>query len=164
MKLHQLRPPTGSRRRQRRIGRGHGSGRGTTAGRGSNGQNSRAGKGLSAAFEGGQTSIARRLPKLRGFRNPTRVEYEVINIGQLDDAFPAGADVTLELLARQGLAHRQAAYRPLKVLGRGTLGKPLTIHTHSVSASARTAIEAAGGAVVLIGTAAAATDPASSNG
>ncbi|MAG37738.1 MAG: 50S ribosomal protein L15 [Dehalococcoidia bacterium] len=151
MKLHELRPPAGARRSRRRVARGHGSGRVKTAGRGSNGQASRAGFRRRFAFEGGQTPYTRRLPKLRGFKNPTRVEYEVLNIGLLHEHFKAEADVSLELLAERGLIRQRAAHRPLKILGEGKLGIPLTVHAHRFSASARAAIEAAGGSVVLVG-------------
>lgn len=152
MKLHKLRPPTGARRARRRVARGHGSGRVKTAGRGSNGQASRSGFRRRWAFEGGQTPYTRRLPKRRGFKNPTRVDYEVLNVGLLDEHFAAETDVTLELLTTRGLIRQRAAHRPLKILGEGTLGKPLTVHAHRFSASARAAIESVGGTVVLVGT------------
>ena len=113
MKLHKLRPPTGARRARRRVARGHGSGRVKTAGRGSNGQASRSGFRRRWAFEGGQTPYTRRLPKRRGFRNPTRVDYEVLNVGLLDEHFAAETDVTLELLTERGLIRQRAAHRRL---------------------------------------------------
>ena len=151
MKLHQLKPPPGARRLGRRVARGHGSGRVKTAGRGSNGQAARSGFRRRWGFEGGQPPYTRRLPKRRGFKNPRRVEYEVINIGVFERCFEAETEVTLNLLDQRRLIRRRDSQRPLKVLGSGSLSKPLTVRAHRFSLSARTAIEAVGGKVVQIG-------------
>lgn len=148
MKLHDVKAPKGARKRQRRVGRGTGSGTGKTAGKGTKGQLARSGPGLPAWFEGGQTPLHMRLPKLRGFKPPRRTKYVAVNIGQLKD-YAEGGKVTPDLLKAKGLRVDQ----PLKVLGDGSLGQPLEVHAHAVSASARKAIEGAGGTVVLIGTA-----------
>ena len=127
MELKDLRPAEGSTKNRKRVGRGPASGTGKTAGRGMNGQKSRAGGGKGAGFEGGQTPLARRLPKLPGFRNFNRVEYLPVNVSRLDAKFEAG-DV-------------------VKVLGDGEITKALTIRVDKVSASAKAKIEAAGGKV-----------------
>lgn len=148
MKLHELKPPVGARRERRRVGRGLGSGRGKTSGKGVKGQNSRAGGGVPPYFEGGQLPLVRKLPYRRGFTNPSRIEYEVVNLDQLE-ALSAAAEVTPESLRAAGLIGKGRA--PVKVLARGVLTKKLTVHAHKFSAAARSAISAAGGTVVQIG-------------
>jgi len=142
MGLDNLRPPRGAKRPPKRIGRGHGSGQGKTAGRGHKGAKSRAGFKFKRGFEGGQMPLHRRVPK-RGFHNPFRVEYEIINLDTLGERFEAGAVVTPELLRERGLVQR--ADRPLKVLGRGEIGKALTVQAHKFSGRAAEKIAAAGG-------------------
>lgn len=144
MKLHELRPPKGAHRERRRIGRGHGSGQGTTAGKGTKGQKARAGGGVPPYFEGGQLPLVRRLPYRRGFKNPFRVSYTVINLSQLAN-FPAQATVSSETLANQGLVRPDE--RPLKLLGDGDVTVALRVRVDRVSAQARAKIEAAGGTV-----------------
>jgi large subunit ribosomal protein L15 len=144
MKVHDLVPPPGSRRDARRVGRGIGGKGGKTAGRGSKGQGARGT--VSPRFEGGQTPIHRRTPKARGFNNPFRVEYHVVNIELLEN-FDAGAEVSPDTLRERGLVAKQGL---VKVLGRGELGKKLTVSAHAFSASATRAIEAAGGTVSVI--------------
>jgi large subunit ribosomal protein L15 len=144
MKMHELTPPDGSHRMRRRVGRGLGSGRGKTAGKGHKGQKARAGGGVPPYFEGGQLPLVRKLPYRRGFNNPFRVEYEPINLDQLE-SLPAGTEVTLDLLKANGLLRRN---RPVKVLARGTLTHAVTVHAHAFSQAARDAISAAGGSVV----------------
>lgn len=146
MRIHELHPAEGAHTHKRRLGRGYGSGRGKTAGRGTKGQKARAGGKVPPWFEGGQTRLAKRLPKARGFVNRFRVEYEIVNVAALD-RFEAGASVTAESLVAVGLVKRDEK-RPIKVLGDGTLRKALTVRVAKVSSSARAKIEAAGGTVV----------------
>ncbi len=144
MKLHELTPPDGAHPKRRRVGRGLGSGRGKTSGKGHKGQKARAGGGVPAYFEGGQLPLVRKLPYRRGFNNPFRVEFEPINLDQLE-SLPAGTEVTLDLLKANGLLRRG---RPVKILARGTLTHAVTVHAHRFSQAARDAITAAGGRVV----------------
>ena len=144
MKLHDLSPAPGSRRRRKRIGRGPGSGTGKTAGRGHKGQRSRAGFSRRAGFEGGQMPLVRRVPK-RGFTNIFRTEYSVVNVSDLEQF--EGSVGPAELLAR-GKVRRD---RPVKILGNGELTKALTVQANKFSASARKKIEAAGGSCEEIG-------------
>ncbi len=145
MKLHELRSPPGARRPRRRIGRGLGSGRGTTAGKGTKGQKARTGGGVPPYFEGGQLPLVRRLPYRRGFRNPFRVEYAVVNVGDLA-RFAAGTMVTVETLVEARLLHRGEG--PVKLLGDGAVSVPLDVRVDRVTGQARAKIEASGGAVV----------------
>ena len=144
MKLHDLHPAPGSRRPSRRVGRGHGSGRGKTAGRGTKGQKSRAGGNLPAWFEGGQTPLHIRTPKLHGFRNRGRVEYAPLNLAKLSEA-AEGTLVTPDVLAHDGLI--ADTKRPVKILGVGDAPKGVTIHAHAFSKSALGKLEAAGSKV-----------------
>jgi large subunit ribosomal protein L15 len=144
MGLENLKPAHGSTHAKKRIGRGHGSGQGTQAGRGHKGAQSRSGYSFKRGFEGGQMPLHRRVPK-RGFHNPFRVEYEVVNLDTLELRFDAGTVVTPDLLREHGLLAR-GAKKKLKVLGRGELGKALTVHAHKFSGKAAEKIAAAGGA------------------
>jgi large subunit ribosomal protein L15 len=143
MALNNLRPPVGAKHAKKRIGRGHGSGNGKTAGRGHKGAKSRSGFKFKRGFEGGQMPLHRRVPK-RGFHNPFRVEYEVVNLDALGSKFDAGTVVTPELLRERGLVPRGTA--PVKVLARGEVGKALTVRAHKFSGKAAEKIAAAGGA------------------
>jgi large subunit ribosomal protein L15 len=143
MKLHDLAPPDGAHRKRRRIGRGLGSGRGTTAGKGTKGQKARAGGGVSPYFEGGQLPLVKKLPYRRGFRNVNRVEYQPINLQDLE-RFAAGSSVDVAALVAAGLLKSER--ERVKVLGTGELDRALTVTAHRFSASAREKIEAAGGA------------------
>lgn len=145
MELKDLKPAEGSRHSRKRVGRGNGSGYGKTAGRGLNGQKSRAGGGKRPGFEGGQTPLAMRLPKLPGFRNINRVEYLPVNVSRLEEKFEAGEVVNGESLKAKGIIKHEDAL--VKVLGDGELTKALTVSVDKVSASARAKIEAAGGKV-----------------
>jgi large subunit ribosomal protein L15 len=145
MQLHDLVPVPGSTKKRKRVGRGHGSGRGKTATRGQDGQKSRAGGGKGAGFEGGQTPLARRLPKLPGFKNPNHVTYLPINVGRLAANFENGDIVDGDSLAVKGIIKRSGL--PVKVLGQGRLDKSLTVRVDKVSASADAKIVAAGGKV-----------------
>jgi len=143
MSLSNLRPPKGMKHPKKRIGRGQGSGNGKTAGRGHKGAKSRSGFRFKRGFEGGQMPLHRRVPK-RGFHNPFRVEYEVVNLDTLGARFEAGTVVTAELLAEHRLI--SGAQARLKVLGRGEIGKALTVRAHRFSGKAAEKIAAAGGA------------------
>jgi large subunit ribosomal protein L15 len=141
MKLHDLRPTPGSRTEARRVGRGHGSGRGKTAGRGTKGQKSRAGGNLPAWFEGGQTPLHIRTPKLHGFKNRFRVEYVPLNLARLSEV-AAGTLVTPDALAHDGVI--DDTRRPVKILGVGEAPQGITIHAHAFSRSALDKLAAAG--------------------
>jgi large subunit ribosomal protein L15 len=132
---------------KKRVGRGQGSGQGKTAGRGHKGAKSRSGYKWKRGFEGGQMPLHRRVPK-RGFHNPFRVEYEVVNLDQLAAKFDAGAIVTPELLHEMGLV--PGGGRPVKILARGEVGKKLTVRAHKFSGKAAEKIQAAGGAAEAI--------------
>ncbi|HEY4026789.1 MAG TPA: 50S ribosomal protein L15 [Candidatus Dormibacteraeota bacterium] len=146
MKLHELRPPDGARQRSQRVGRGTGSGRGKTSGRGQKGQLARS-QGFRLGFEGGQMPLAQRLPKLGGFKNPFKKVYAVVNLTKLN-RFQDGATVQPGDFAEAGLAR---AGLPVKLLGTGTLRRTLTITAHASSEAARTAIEARGGRLTIVG-------------
>lgn len=145
MKLHDLRPDEGAKKKRKRVGRGRGSGYGKTAGRGTKGQNARAGGGVPPYFEGGQLPLVRRLPFKRGFTNIFRTAYQEVNVDQLEDRFEAGDEVTPETLAAAGLVRE--ATEPVVVLGRGELGAAFTVKAHRFSKSARQKIEDAGGSI-----------------
>jgi large subunit ribosomal protein L15 len=146
MILEELRPPEGARKKKKRVGRGIGSGHGKTACRGSKGQNARSGRGTKAGFEGGQMPLQRRLPK-RGFRNPFRKQYSIINVGDLN-RFPRDAVVEPDLLIQSGLQKKGGR---VKLLSDGELEHPLTIRVHQVSKAALKKVEAASGRVEVIG-------------
>lgn len=145
MQINDLFPAPGSRQNRKRVGRGNGSGHGSTAGRGDKGQNSRAGGGKGPGFEGGQNPLHMRLPKLPGFKNRFRTEYAIVNVSRLEEVFSAGDVVDIETLVEKRLIKSQTV--PVKVLGDGELTKSLTVKVDKVSGSARTKIEAAGGTV-----------------
>ncbi len=166
MKLHDLRPAPGSHAPKRRVGRGIAAGQGKTAGRGTKGQKARAGGSIPAWFEGGQTPLHMRIPKLRGFRNPFKIEYEIVNVGAIARLVELGilesgdmpgakkgksaAPITVnqEILRAAGLV--RTLTKPMKVLGNGELSTPLFVVADAVSASARAKIEAAGGSVSIL--------------
>ena len=145
MQINDLFPAPGSRKKRKRVGRGNGSGHGSTAGRGDKGQGSRAGGTKGPGFEGGQTPLAMRLPKLPGFKNRNRVEYNVVNVYRLDEIFADGDTVDAEALVAKGII--KSASAPVKVLGDGELTKKLTVKVDKVSGPAKQKIEAAGGTV-----------------
>ena len=147
MSLSNLRPPKGAKHAKKRVGRGQGSGNGKTAGRGHKGAKSRAGFKFKRGFEGGQMPLHRRVPK-RGFHNPFRVEYDVVNLDTLAARFDAGTVVTPELLLERGLM--SSARRQVKVLGRGEVGKALTVRAHKFSGQAAEKISAAGGTTEVV--------------
>ncbi len=145
MNLHDLKPAPGSTHSNKRVGRGHGSGYGGKSGRGSNGQASRAGGTKGPGFEGGQTPLAMRLPKLPGFRNINRKEYLPVNVSRIEDKYEAGEVVDHESLVAKGIIKHADAL--VKVLGDGDITKAVTVKVDKVSASAKAKIEAAGGKV-----------------
>jgi len=143
--LHNLRRPEGANKGSKRLGRGPGSGKGKTSGKGHKGQKARTGHhGIPAWFEGGQMPLQRRVPK-RGFKNPFRVEYEVVNVGQLEQL--SEAEITPEVLHANRLAGKN---KLVKILGDGDIKRKVTVRAHKVSESARAKIEAAGGTVELL--------------
>ncbi len=144
MKVHDLKPAPGSTKAKRRVGRGIAGKGGKTAGRGTKGQKARGN--VPVGFEGGQLPLKQRVPKLKGFKNPFRVEYAVVNLDALDD-FPAGAEVTPETLRARGLVHKHGL---VKVLGNGELTRAVRVRAHAFSKSAEQAITAAGGSVDVI--------------
>jgi large subunit ribosomal protein L15 len=153
--LHTLKPAPNSRKPRKRVGRGHGSGMGKTSGRGHKGAGSRSGAKDRARFEGGQMPIHMRMRKLRGPHMKKSMPFEMfrthtqpVNLKDLEARFDSGADVTLEALKAAGLGTRKDV--PVKVLAKGEISKPLTVHAHKFSASAKEAIEAAGGTVVVV--------------
>jgi large subunit ribosomal protein L15 len=153
--LHNLRPAPGSRKPRKRVGRGEGSGTGKTSGRGQKGAGSRSGSKDRARFEGGQMPIHMRMRKLRGPHmkksmpfEPFRTHTQPVNVGDLDARFDSGADVTLEALVGKGLGTRRGI--PVKILAKGEINKPLTVHAHAFSAAARERIEAAGGTCQIL--------------
>ena len=153
--LHNLKPAPGSRRPRKRVGRGEGSGTGKTSGRGQKGAGSRSGSKRRARFEGGQMPIHMRMRKLRGPHMRKSMPFErfrthtqPVNVADLDARFDSGAEVTIEGLKQKGLGTRKDI--PIKILAKGELTKPLTVHAHAFSASARESIEAAGGTCTIV--------------
>ena len=143
MKLHHLKPAEGSKRDRTRVGRGRAGTRGKTAGRGTKGWGAR--HNPKPGFEGGQMPLQRRVPKLKGFTNPNRVEYAVVNVGSLGEVFEGEVDPSA--LLEHGMVRKG---RPVKILARGELDKALTVRAHAFSEAARAKIESAGGTVELI--------------
>ncbi|HET7407123.1 MAG TPA: 50S ribosomal protein L15 [Mycobacteriales bacterium] len=141
LKVHHLRPAPGAHKAKTRVGRGEGS-KGKTAGRGTKGTKARGQ--VSAAFEGGQMPLHMRVPKLKGFKNPFRTEYQVVNVERLAALFPEGGEVDPDVLAARGAVRRG---HPVKILGDGEISVALQVRVHAVSTSARDKITAAGGSV-----------------
>jgi large subunit ribosomal protein L15 len=145
LKLHHLRPAPGAKTGRTRVGRGEGGSRGKTAGRGTKGTGAR--KNVSPAFEGGQMPLHMRLPKLKGFKNPFKVEFQVVNLDRIDALFPEGGTVGVTELVAKG-AVREG--HPVKVLGQGEISHAVQVSAHAFSASAKQKIEAAGGSVTQL--------------
>ena len=145
MKLHHLKPGEGAHRPRKRVGRGKAAGQGKTAGRGTKGLKAR--HQSKQGFEGGQMPLQRRVPKLKGFTNPNRQEFAVVNLDRLAEAFESGAEVSPQTLRERGLVRVNL---PVKVLGRGEIDRPLRVSAQAVSASARAKIEGAGGSVDIL--------------
>ena len=144
LKIHHLRPAPGAKTAKTRVGRGEGS-KGKTAGRGTKGTKAR--YQVPAAFEGGQMPIHMRLPKLKGFKNPFKVTFQVVNLDRISELFPEGGDVTPETLAARGAVRKG---EPVKVLGQGDLTVKVTVSADAFSASAKEKIESAGGTVTVL--------------
>ncbi|MGD2043755.1 MAG: 50S ribosomal protein L15 [Acidimicrobiia bacterium] len=144
LKLHNLSPAPGSKKKKIRVGRGEGGRRGKTAGRGTKGLKARSR--LRPGFEGGQTPLAMRLPKLKGFTNPNKEQFAIVNLASLE-VFEAGSEVTPESLRQRGMIRHKGQ---VKVLAEGDLSKALTVKAHAFSASAKDKIEKAGGTVEVI--------------
>ncbi|MBW3537425.1 MAG: 50S ribosomal protein L15 [Actinobacteria bacterium] len=145
MRLHDLKPAPGSSRARRRVGRGTAGKGGKTAGRGTKGLKARGT--VRVGFEGGQLPLKQRIPKLRGFNNPFRVSYVVINLDDLADLDVPGDEITPEVLRKRGMVHKNGL---VKVLGRGEISRPLKVSAHAFSRSAEASITAAGGTVTVI--------------
>jgi large subunit ribosomal protein L15 len=146
MKIHHLRPAPGAKRSRRRVGRGRAAGQGKTSGRGTKGYKARHQSKL--GFEGGQMPLARRVPKLKGFRNPNRQEWAVVNVERLAQAFEGAKEADPDTMRERGLVRGGL---PVKVLARGDIGRPLTVRAHAFSVAARDKIEQAGGKAELLG-------------
>ena len=147
LKLNTLAPSEGARKNKKRVGRGPGSGSGKTAARGHKGARSRTGYSAKPGFEGGQMPLHMRIPKLKGFKNPFRVEYQVVNVAKLGELFPEGGEVGVaELIAKGAVRDGNL----VKVLGNGELSVALQVSAHAFSASAKSKIEAAGGAATQL--------------
>lgn len=144
MKIHDLKAPEGARRKRKRVGRGIGGKGGKTAGRGMKGQRAR--NTVKPGFEGGQTPLTRRTPKAKGFKNPFRVSYAVVNLSTLAE-FDAGTDIDPDVLRSRGLVAKRGL---VKILARGEIDKALSVRAHAFSEAAKSAIEAAGGSVEII--------------
>jgi large subunit ribosomal protein L15 len=147
MKLHELRPPKGAKKKRQRVGRGIAAGQGKTAGRGTKGQNARSGGGVHPYFEGGQLPLVRRLPHKRGFTNIFKVHYTPVNLDRLD-VFAAGDEISPATLAKAGII--KSPHEPVVILGGGELDRPLAVKAHRFSASAREKILNAGGSVEVL--------------
>jgi len=147
MDLSNLAPASGATKKRKRVGRGPGSGNGKTAGRGHKGRGARAGGNTPPGYEGGQMPLQRRLPK-RGFHNPFRVPYSVVNLGQLEDRFDAGAVVDAEALQARGLI--RSTRERVKILAKGELNKALTVKAQRFSAAARDRLQALGGSAEVV--------------
>lgn len=148
MDLHNLKAPAGASKNRKRVGRGHSSGHGKTSGKGHKGQLARSGGGKGPGFEGGQTPIQRRLPKLPGFKNPFKKVFNIINLSQLESKFNSNEIVTPAVLKERGLIKKETI--PVKILGDGQLSKKLTVKAHQFSKSAAEQIKAAGGSVEVL--------------
>jgi large subunit ribosomal protein L15 len=148
MKMHDLKPRTGATRRRKRVGRGISAGQGKTAGRGTKGEGARSGSGGKLYRQGGNLPFFRRLPFKRGFTNFTRVEYDEVNLDQLE-GLPANSTVSPEILARAGLL-ASGGRLPVVLLGRGEVAVPLRIQVHRATRGARAKVEAAGGTIELL--------------
>ncbi len=142
MKLHDLAPSEGAKKDRKRVGRGNGSGHGTYSGKGLKGQKARSGGAVNPRFEGGQSPLVLRLPYKRGFHNPFKKQFYIVNVEKLE-GFDAGAEVTPQALVTAGIL--RDTEKPVKLLGQGELSKKLTVRAHSWSKSAQEKIEAAGG-------------------
>ena len=147
MQQHELKPPVGAKHKRKRVGRGDGSGHGSFSGRGCKGQKSRSGPNVRVGFEGGQLPIIKRMPRLRGFTNIFKTEYNIVNIGELK-VFEANTEVTPEILFESGIIG--SIKKPIKILGNGEIDRPLMVKVNKISSAAASKIAAAGGKVEAI--------------
>ncbi len=148
MKLSDLKPDEGAKRRKRRLGRGISAGQGKTAGRGTKGQGARSGGGKGRYFEGGQLPLVRRLPFKRGFTNPFRIEYREVNLDKIQELFANGDTVNPQSLVEKGLIRE--VHDPIVILGRGEISIKVDVHAHRITSGARQKLEAAGGTFTQI--------------
>lgn len=151
VKQNELAPPPGSKQKRKRVGRGLGSGHGRYSGRGSKGQKARSGVGIPPYFEGGQLPLVKRLPRKRGFTNIFKTQYNIINVGKLN-LFEPGSEVTPEELVKARLI--KSLKKPVKILGEGEINRNLVVKANRFSAAAKEKIEAAGGRIEEVGSAA----------
>ncbi len=147
MKLHEIPQGRHVHRSRKRVGRGTGSGKGKTCGRGTKGYNARSGGGVHPTFEGGQLPLVKRLPKLRGFKRRQKIHYTAVSLADLQERFEEGATVSLDALVDRGLARN--VREPIVILGPGSLTKRLAVHAHRISRPARKAVEVCGGSVEI---------------
>lgn len=147
VKLHELKPASGAVKKRKRIGRGNASGHGTTAGKGTKGQLSRSGGGKGPGFEGGRMALIRRIPRLPGFKNPFKVQYQVVSLDALNK-FKENSEINPELLQKEGIIKRLD--QPVKILANGKVEKALTVKVNGYSAKAKKQIEKAGGKAEVI--------------
>ena len=145
MRLNSIKPAVGATKNRKRVGRGIGSGTGKTCGRGHKGQKSRAGGFHKVGFEGGQMPLHMRIPKLKGFKNPNKVDFQVVNVATINKLFPEGGDVTISDLVAKGAVR---SGQPVKVLGQGEISVAVTVTANKFSSSARDKIDAAGGSTI----------------
>ncbi|MBU0706446.1 50S ribosomal protein L15 [Patescibacteria group bacterium] len=145
MKLNEMKPKAGSVKRRKRLGRGNASGHGTFSGRGCKGQGQRKSGNVRPGFEGGQTPLINRLPKLRGFKNPVRIDFQIVNVGNLND-FKDGEEVNIQTLLAKGLVSRKDV--PVKALGNGKLTSKIVLKVQKASKTAKAKIVAAGGKIL----------------
>ena len=145
LKVHHLRPAPGAKTAKTRVGRGEGGAKGKTAGRGTKGTKAR--NQVPASFEGGQMPIHMRLPKLKGFKNPFKVEFQVVNLDRIGELFPDGGEVTVQELVNRGAVRKD---QPVKVLGQGDISVSVQVSANAFSGSAREKIEAAGGTATVV--------------
>ncbi len=145
LKVHHLRPAPGAKTAKTRVGRGEGGKGGKTAGRGTKGSGAR--KNIPEGFEGGQMPLHMRIPKLRGFKNPFRVEYQIVNVSRLEELFPSGGAISVEDLVSHGAVRSGL---PVKILGLGDISVPVQVSVHAFSGSAKEKIAAAGGSTTVL--------------
>lgn len=148
MRIAQIHQEISPAKKAKRVGRGYGSKRGAKSGRGQKGHKSRTGFSIQSQFEGGQTSFIQKVPKLKGFKNPSKVVFQVINLSDLDKIFDDGTEVTLMSLAEKNLIRKKTL--PVKLLGNGKISKKLTVEVDAASAKAKEAIEKAGGSLKIV--------------
>lgn len=148
MRIAQIHQEISPAKKAKRVGRGYGSKRGAKSGRGQKGNKSRTGFSIQSQFEGGQTSFIQKVPKLKGFKNPSKIAFQVINLSDLERIFDEGTEVTLVALAEKNLIRKKSL--PVKLLGNGKISKKLTVEVDAASAKAKEALEKAGGSLKIV--------------